>query len=87
MPYREIFTVFWCEIHTKHINALCGQNVEFLYVEVLCCVKYPHVARGQLFETRTVYLIYVLLVNPDFELKPNQLLMRNSSIIFEASTD
>jgi len=54
MLYREIFTVFLCEIHTKHRNALCGRNVEFLYVEVLCCVKYPLVSRGQLFETRTV---------------------------------
>ena len=74
------------EIHTKYINTLCGQNVEFLYVEVLCYVKYPLVTKGQLFETRTLYLIQVLLVNPDFELKPNQLLMRNSSTIFEAST-
>ena len=86
MLYWEIFTVFLCEIHTKHTNALCGQKVEFLYVEVLCCVKYLLVTRGQLFETRTLYLIQMLLVNPDFELKPNRLLMRNSSTIFEATT-
>ena len=32
MPYREIIAV--CpEIHTKHINTLCGQNVELLNVK------------------------------------------------------
>ena len=29
MLYREIIAVC-SEIHTKHINALCGQNVEFV---------------------------------------------------------
>jgi len=29
MLYREIIAVC-SQIHTKHINALCGQNVEFL---------------------------------------------------------
>jgi hypothetical protein len=32
MLYSEIIAVC-SQIHTKHINALCGQNVEFLYVE------------------------------------------------------
>ena len=33
MLYREI--IAGCsEIHTKHINALCGQNVEFLNVKL-----------------------------------------------------
>jgi len=32
MLYREIIAVC-SEIHTKHINALCGQNVELLNVE------------------------------------------------------
>ena len=31
MMYREIIAVC-SQIHTKHINKLCGQNVEFLYV-------------------------------------------------------
>jgi hypothetical protein len=30
--YREIIAVC-SEIHTKHINALCGQNTEYLYVK------------------------------------------------------
>jgi hypothetical protein len=29
MMYREIIAVC-SQIHTKHINALCGQNVEFV---------------------------------------------------------
>jgi hypothetical protein len=33
MLYREIIAVC-SEIHTKHINTLCGQNVDFV------CVKY-----------------------------------------------
>jgi len=33
MLYREIMVVC-SEIHTKHINTLCGQNVELLDVEL-----------------------------------------------------
>jgi hypothetical protein len=32
MLYREIIAVC-SEIHTKHINTVCGQNVGFLNVE------------------------------------------------------
>ena len=32
MLYREIIAVC-SEIHTKHINTLCGQNVEMLFVK------------------------------------------------------
>jgi hypothetical protein len=32
MLYREIIAVC-SEIHTKHINALCGQNAELLSVK------------------------------------------------------
>jgi hypothetical protein len=32
MLYREIIAVC-SEIHTKHINTLCGQNVELLNVK------------------------------------------------------
>jgi hypothetical protein len=32
MLYRETIAV-WSEIHTKHINTLCGQNVEFVNVK------------------------------------------------------
>jgi hypothetical protein len=33
MLYREIIAVC-SEIHTKHINTLCGQNVELLHVRL-----------------------------------------------------
>jgi len=33
MLYREIIAVY-CQIHTKHINTLCGQNVEFVNVKL-----------------------------------------------------
>jgi len=33
MMYREIMAVC-SEIHTKHINTLCGQNVELLNVKL-----------------------------------------------------
>ena len=32
MLYREIIAVCY-QIHTKHINTLCGQNVEFVNVK------------------------------------------------------
>jgi hypothetical protein len=32
MLYREVITVL-SQIHTKHINTLCGQNVELLNVK------------------------------------------------------
>ena len=31
MLYREIIAVF-SEIHTEHVNKLCGQNIDFLCV-------------------------------------------------------
>jgi hypothetical protein len=39
MLYREIITVF-SQIHTKHINALCGQNVELLNVKLAVNFKF-----------------------------------------------
>ena len=35
MLYREIIAVFFSEVHTKHINTLCGQNAELLNVKVV----------------------------------------------------
>ena len=34
MLYREIIAVC-SEIHTKHINTLCGQNVDFVNVKLV----------------------------------------------------
>ena len=39
MLYRELIAVF-SQIHTKHINTLCGQNTELLNVK-LTVYKYP----------------------------------------------
>ena len=44
--YMEI-TTLWFVTHTKHINTLCGQNVEFLMLKitsVLSMVKIRHTA-------------------------------------------
>ena len=35
MLYREIIAVC-SQIHTKHVNTLCGQNVELLTVKTGC---------------------------------------------------
>jgi hypothetical protein len=40
MLYREIIAVC-SEIHTKHINTLCGQNVELLNVKTWRYIKWP----------------------------------------------
>jgi hypothetical protein len=56
--YREIIAVF-SEIHTKHKNTLCGQNVELLNVKLVVqggsnmtgtdlCVNQPHKSRSYL---------------------------------------
>ena len=34
MPYREIIAVL-SETDTKHINTLCGRNVEFVNVKLV----------------------------------------------------
>ena len=34
MLYREIIAVY-SQIHTKHINTLCGQNVELLNIKLV----------------------------------------------------
>ena len=34
MVYREIIAVC-SQIHTKHINTLCGENVEFVSVKLV----------------------------------------------------
>ena len=37
MLYREVIAVC-SQIHTKHMNTLCGQNVDFLNVKPLAHV-------------------------------------------------
>ena len=38
MLYREIIAVC-SQIHTKHINTLCGQNVEFFIVRTVVSIE------------------------------------------------
>jgi len=38
MLYREIIAVC-SEIHTKHINTLCGQNVELFSVKLVVHIE------------------------------------------------
>jgi len=41
MLYREIIAVC-SQIHTKHINTLCGQNVELLMLNVQSVPRSKH---------------------------------------------
>jgi hypothetical protein len=43
MLYREIIAVC-SEIHKKYINTLCGQNVEFLNVNLSGTYSYHYVS-------------------------------------------
>ena len=52
MLYRKIIAVC-SEIHTKHINTLCGQNVELLNVKL--AVHIP-----QDLESLTIFLFEIL---------------------------
>ena len=42
MLYREIIAVC-SQIHTKHINTLCGQNVELLNVKLAVHIVTTHI--------------------------------------------
>ena len=60
MLYREIIAVC-SEIHTKHINTLCGQNVELLNVRLVVHVvtidfKELLLLLGGLFNLRISYI-------------------------------
>ena len=48
MLYSEIIAVC-SQIHTKHINTVCGQNVVLLNVKLVACkitIKIPRVSRA-----------------------------------------
>jgi hypothetical protein len=46
MLYSEIMAVC-SEIHTKHINTLCGQNVDFVNVKTELYIKTQSVPRSK----------------------------------------
>ena len=45
MLYREIITVC-SQIHTKHMNTLCGQNVELLNVKPVVAYSNQQALKG-----------------------------------------
>ena len=47
MLYREIIAIF-SQIHTKHINTLCGQNVELLNVKLVVHIVTTGLIIGQI---------------------------------------
>jgi hypothetical protein len=49
MLYTEIISVC-SQIHTKHINTLCGQNVELLNVK-LVVLKFTNSHYGGIYDT------------------------------------
>ena len=51
MLYREIIAVC-SQIHTKHINTLCGQNVEFLNVKLVVHIVTIEISRTISIATR-----------------------------------
>jgi hypothetical protein len=59
MMYREIIAIC-SQIHTKHINALCGQNVELLNVRlavhVVTTVCYKTLRTNSAFKYQQKYL-------------------------------
>ena len=82
MLYREIVAVC-SQIHTKHINTLCGQNVELLNVKPGCIYSdhwglkverapLPHTPRAYLCPYRPLgrnfTVIYFVFVLPLFSL-------------------
>ena len=67
MLYREIMAVC-SEIHTKHINTLCGQNVELLKVKPGGKYSYLRAFEGedipvQVDSKRTVNVLFLIPEN------------------------
>ena len=52
MLYREIIAVY-SEIHTEHINTLCGQNVKLLNVKLAVHIVTSGLSMVKFFEVLT----------------------------------
>ena len=57
MLYTEIITVC-SEIHTKHINTLCGQNVEFVNVKTGGTYRNHWALKGKISFIKTSHLMH-----------------------------
>ena len=66
MLYREIIAVC-SEIHTKHINTLCGQNVELLNVKLTVNTVTTGAATARLPADRTPAHKFVLHSDVSFQ--------------------
>ena len=51
MLYREVIA-FSSQIHTKHINTLCGQNIEIVNVKLVV-----HIVTTELWRVKKEYMI------------------------------
>jgi hypothetical protein len=60
--YREIMAVC-SQIHTKHINTLCGQNVELLNVKLAVHIVTTGLQRVNIYTL--ILQLNVPLLNPD----------------------
>ena len=59
MLYREIIAVFFPQIRTKHINTLCGQNVELLNVKLVVHIETTGLQRVKsLFKKTRQLMVY-----------------------------
>jgi hypothetical protein len=54
MLYREIITVC-SQLHTKHINTVCGQNVEFVNIKPGGTYSDHWVLKGNIYYTYNPY--------------------------------
>jgi hypothetical protein len=70
MLYREIIAVC-SEIHTKHINTLCGQNVELLNVKMVV-----HIVTTGLYKWHVVSNAVPPAISSDFALSDEMLIIR-----------
>ena len=69
MLYREIIAVC-SEIHTKHINTLCGRNAELLDFKTGGTYSYHWTLNGQLFLDRRLQLVPRRKHTPSLLYKP-----------------
>jgi hypothetical protein len=60
MLYREIIAVC-SQIHTKHINTLCGQNVEFVSVKLVVHIATTGFQKFNVIYFKDGLLLYVVL--------------------------
>ena len=66
MLYREIIAVC-SQIHAKHINTLCGQNVEFLSVKLMVHIVTAGLLLMMRGRSMDIFIQYAVTHNTDFQ--------------------